>query len=138
MPPLASWLDTRSAKDPSVPQRRSAGLRTPDGPRFSSMGVDHGGHDVLVALQLLNGAEVLVPLQQVDGPFLAAGQRGRATRSIEKCSCWHVFLHRFHLGPASPHLHHPLSDGVTLLRAVFPVLLVHLLLMHLQLPQATV
>jgi len=74
MPPLASWIDTRSAKDPSVPQRRSAGLRTPDGPRFRSMGVDHGGHDVLVALQLLNGAEVLVALQQVGVGDLASLQ----------------------------------------------------------------
>ena len=31
------------------------------------MGVDQGGHDVLVAQQLLNGAEVLVRLQQVGG-----------------------------------------------------------------------
>ena len=36
MPPLASWIDTRSAEDPSVPQSRSTGLRTPDGPRFST------------------------------------------------------------------------------------------------------
>jgi hypothetical protein len=38
------------------------------------MGVDHGGHDVLVAQQLLNGAEVLGPLQQVGVGDLASLQ----------------------------------------------------------------
>ena len=35
------------------------------------MGVDRGGLDVLVAQLLLNGAEVLVPLQQVGVSDLA-------------------------------------------------------------------
>jgi hypothetical protein len=46
-------------------------------PRWSSvqfMGVDHGGLDVLVAQQLLNGAEVLVPHQQVGVGDLASLQ----------------------------------------------------------------
>jgi hypothetical protein len=46
-------------------------------PRWSSvqfMGVDHGGLDVLVAQQLLNGAEVLVPHQQVGVDDLASIQ----------------------------------------------------------------
>jgi hypothetical protein len=38
------------------------------------MGVDHGGLGVLVAQQLLNGAEVLVPLQQVGVSDLASLQ----------------------------------------------------------------
>jgi hypothetical protein len=38
------------------------------------MGVDHGGLDVLVAQQLLNGAEVLVPHQQVAVGDLASIQ----------------------------------------------------------------
>lgn len=74
MPPVASWIDTRSAEAPSVPQSRSAGLRTPDGPLCQFMGVDLGGHDVLVAQQLLNSAEVLVPLQQVGVSDLASLQ----------------------------------------------------------------
>ena len=44
-------------------------------PRWSTvqfMGVEHGGHDVLVAQQLLNSAEVLVPLQQVGVSDLAS------------------------------------------------------------------
>ena len=36
MPLLASWIVSRSAEEPSVLQSRSTGLRTPDGPRFSS------------------------------------------------------------------------------------------------------
>ena len=46
-------------------------------PRWSSvqfMGIDHGGLDVLVAQQLLNGAEFLVPLQQVGVGDLASIQ----------------------------------------------------------------
>jgi len=46
-------------------------------PRWSSvqfMGVDHGGLDVLVAQQLLNGAEVLVPHKQVGVGDLASIQ----------------------------------------------------------------
>jgi hypothetical protein len=38
------------------------------------MGVDHGGLDVLVVQQLLNGAEVLVLLQQVGVGDLASLQ----------------------------------------------------------------
>ena len=38
------------------------------------MGVDHGGPDVLVAQQFLNGAEVLVLLQQVGVGDLASLQ----------------------------------------------------------------
>jgi hypothetical protein len=38
------------------------------------MGVDHGGLGVLVAQQLLNGAEILVPLQQVGVGDLASLQ----------------------------------------------------------------
>jgi hypothetical protein len=38
------------------------------------MGVDHGGLDVLVAQKLLNGAEVLVPHQQVAVGDLASIQ----------------------------------------------------------------
>jgi hypothetical protein len=38
------------------------------------MGVDHGGLDVLVVQQLLNSAEVLVLLQQVDVGDLASLQ----------------------------------------------------------------
>lgn len=38
------------------------------------MDVDHGGLDELVAQQLLNGAEVLVPLQQVGVSDLASLQ----------------------------------------------------------------
>ena len=38
------------------------------------MGVDHGGLDVLVTQQLLNSAEVLVPLQQVGVGDLASLQ----------------------------------------------------------------
>src|SRR5215813_1154871 len=46
---------------------RSAGLRTPAGPRLMDVGVDHRGAHVPVAEQFLDGANVVALLQEVRG-----------------------------------------------------------------------
>lgn len=42
------------------------------------MGVDHGGGEILVAEQLLNGADVRAGVQQVGGEGVAKGMAGDA------------------------------------------------------------
>jgi hypothetical protein len=44
------------------------------------MGIDHGGFDILVAQQLLNGADVVATLEQMGGKAMA------------KCMATHPFL----------------------------------------------
>jgi len=58
IPPLASWIVTRFAEDPSVPQSRSARLLTPRWPSVQNMGVDHRGFHIARTEQFLNRMDV--------------------------------------------------------------------------------
>jgi hypothetical protein len=75
--------------------RRSAveGLRTPAGPRVEDVGVDHGGRDILVARELLDGADVVAVLEQVGGEASAnvcavTGLAMSALRAASRTARW--------------------------------------------------
>jgi hypothetical protein len=76
------------------------------GAAVEPMGVDHRGPHILVAQQLLDGVDVLAPLQQMGGKGMAEGMAAGGLG--DPCSC-HSLLH----GP----LHQGGIDGMAPLKA---------------------
>lgn len=62
-----------SENHPFKPLQKIRGAPYPQWAAVEHMGVDHGGAHILMAQQLLDGADVLAPLQQVGGKRVPEG-----------------------------------------------------------------
>lgn len=67
--PLLQWIRIT----PFVGLQQVGGAADPEGAAVDDMGVDHGGVQITVAHQLLDGSDVLAAFEQVSGKAMAQG-----------------------------------------------------------------
>lgn len=67
--PLLQWIRIT----PFAGLQKVGGAADPEGAAVDDMGVDHGGVQITVAHQLLDGSDVLAAFEQVSGKAMAQG-----------------------------------------------------------------